>query len=132
MPDRRSFLQGLTTLPLIGGGVTLVGNPTAAAVPVTDSLLFSYNEWLFYERRLLCLEHMGGTAMEAMVPDCRLDFHFPRHPSLTWREVPKPSTRAAAVLAAVGCSPGTRVSCLTTEASLNDCLGVQSFSVRTH
>jgi hypothetical protein len=30
----RRFLHGLTTLPLVGGGVTLIGQPTAAAVPV--------------------------------------------------------------------------------------------------
>ncbi len=38
--DRRGFLRGLATLPLIGGGVTLIGNPTrAAAEPVTEDLL---------------------------------------------------------------------------------------------
>jgi len=30
--DRRGFLRGLAALPLIGGGVTLIGNPTRAAV----------------------------------------------------------------------------------------------------
>ena len=35
MADRRSFLRQLASLPLIGGGVTLIGKPTAAAVPVT-------------------------------------------------------------------------------------------------
>lgn len=33
---RRGFLRGLVTLPLIGGGVTLIGNPTAAAVPAEN------------------------------------------------------------------------------------------------
>ena len=32
---RRSFLAGLASLPLIGGSVTLLGQPTAAATPVT-------------------------------------------------------------------------------------------------
>ena len=32
MSDRRTFLRQLASLPLIGGGVTLIGNPTAAAV----------------------------------------------------------------------------------------------------
>lgn len=40
LPDRRAFLQSLVTLPLIGGGVTLIGAPSrpvplvqAAALP---------------------------------------------------------------------------------------------------
>ena len=40
--DRRGFLRGLVLLPRIGGGVTLVGSPTAAAVPVTGDLICSY------------------------------------------------------------------------------------------
>jgi hypothetical protein len=38
---RRGFLRGLTAFPLIGGGVTLIGNPTAAAEPVSRDLLDS-------------------------------------------------------------------------------------------
>ena len=30
MADRRTFLRGLASLPLIGGGVTLIGRPTTA------------------------------------------------------------------------------------------------------
>jgi len=33
LADRRAFLRGLVSLPLIGGGVTLIGRP-AAAVPL--------------------------------------------------------------------------------------------------
>ncbi len=36
MSDRRSFLRGLVSLPLIGGGVTLIGRP-AAAVPLVQA-----------------------------------------------------------------------------------------------
>ncbi len=43
MSDRRSFLRGLVSLPLIGGGVTLIGAPSApvplmqaAALPAFD------------------------------------------------------------------------------------------------
>lgn len=43
MTDRRSFLRGLVSLPLIGGGVTLIGQPSApvplvqaAALPTLD------------------------------------------------------------------------------------------------
>ena len=108
MADRRTFLRGLASLPLIGGGVTLIGNPTAAAVPVSNDLLASYDQWLFYERRFLVREqyrHLGHDmvrAMERAVPvNTAADgFHFPREGS--WRDVPDPSTRAAVVLAAVG------------------------------
>jgi hypothetical protein len=37
--QRRGFLRGLTALPLVGGGVTLIGNPTKADVPTSDELL---------------------------------------------------------------------------------------------
>ncbi len=36
MSDRRTFLRGLVSLPLIGGGVTLIGRP-AAAVPLVQA-----------------------------------------------------------------------------------------------
>ena len=42
MSDRRAFLRGLASLPLIGGGLTLIGNATAAAVPVTRELMHGY------------------------------------------------------------------------------------------
>ena len=50
MADRRAFLRQLASLPLIGGAVTLIGNPTAAAVPATPELLDAYEEWLDLER----------------------------------------------------------------------------------
>src|SRR4051812_22634217 len=102
---RRGFLRGLTTLPLIGGGVTLIGKPTAAAVPVTPGLLDAYSEWLFYERRLLSLEQHGTVRAEKVVPantGAHL-FHFPPFGEGGWEGVPKPSTRAAVVLSTVGC-----------------------------
>jgi hypothetical protein len=103
--NRRGFLRGLTTLPLIGGGVSLIGNPTAAAEPVTSDLLDAYNQWLFYERRLLCLEAHGSIDAERMVPQTMAAslFHFPLFPH-RWQELPQPSSRAALVLSAVGCS----------------------------
>ena len=102
--SRRGFLRGLTTLPLIGGAVSLIGSPTAAAEPVTDELIDAYNQWLFYERRLLCIEAYGSADAERMVPQSTgaNHFHFPAFPT-SWRELPQPSTRAAVVLSAVGC-----------------------------
>ena len=78
-PACRAFLRGLAALPLIGGGVTLIGNPTRAAEPVTSDLLDAYNEWLFYERRMLCLEQYGRKDAESFVL-CNTGatgFHFP-------------------------------------------------------
>ncbi|AWN47145.1 hypothetical protein DK419_13160 [Methylobacterium terrae] len=49
--SRRGFLRGLTALPLIGGGVTLIGSPTAAAVPLTGGMMASYVAWLHMEAR---------------------------------------------------------------------------------
>jgi len=36
LADRRAFLRGLVSLPLIGGGVTLIGRPSAA-VPLVQA-----------------------------------------------------------------------------------------------
>lgn len=54
--NRRGFLRGLVTLPLIGGGVTLIGNPTAAAVPVTPELMHRYCAWLAREHAQALIE----------------------------------------------------------------------------
>ena len=116
MSDRRAFLRGLASLPLIGGGVTLIGNPTAAAVPVTRDLLHSYDSWLFFERRMVCFElakHDWPTAREfeglrggssRHVPGDQWHFQWTggRGPA-GWIDAPQPSTRAAVVLSAVGC-----------------------------
>jgi len=110
-------LRALAGLPLIGGGVTLIGQPTAVAEPVTYDLLEAYKTWLQYEWRFLCWEM-------AMLPDL-VAKHYPQvagepdngkrydeirkihvyvgesgsyHPS----SMPA-STRAALVLSAVGC-----------------------------
>lgn len=99
-PARRGFLRGLVTLPLIGGGVTLIGNPTAAAVPVTPELLDSYDAWLFYERRYLRFERFGRNASDwVLLDNPGAQFHQSPDPLVA----PQPSTRAAAVLAAAGC-----------------------------
>ena len=60
--DRRGFLCGLVTLPLIGGAVTLIGNPTAAAIPVTDALRDRYIAWLQTELGHALIERTGRNA----------------------------------------------------------------------
>jgi hypothetical protein len=90
-------------LPLIGGSVTLIGNPTAAAVPPTRRLLDSYNTWLEIERRALLNEIYGRDRQYDPLPwNNPGDKFFLRpygEPAL-----PEPSTRAAIVLGAVGCT----------------------------
>ena len=68
MLERRSFLRGLASLPLIGGGVTLIGNPTAAAVPVTDALHARYTAWLAHEHRAAMKEHARRSALAFWTP----------------------------------------------------------------
>ncbi|MCJ2051241.1 hypothetical protein [Methylobacterium sp. J-070] len=102
--SRRGFLRGLTTLPLIGGGVSLIGQPTAVAEPVSDQLLYTYMEWLSTERRVLCHEVWPGEPnADRYVPQGTgaTGFHFPD--GVDWKALPGPSTRAALVLSAVGC-----------------------------
>lgn len=110
--SRRGFLRGLTTLPLIGGGVTLIGAPIASAEPVTQDLLDSYDAWLLYERCKLKAEMHGGGAywsgvhvtedalMKALsvipIDNGGFHTHFGRPP------YDAPSTRAAVVLSAAG------------------------------
>lgn len=102
--SRRGFLHGLASLPLIGGSVTLVGNPTAVAAAPTLPLLVDYRQWLEGECRILDYELAAMVGIP--VADARIsmrpgDFHFPRD-GRDWRTVPKPSTRADLVLATVG------------------------------
>ena len=60
---RRGFLRGLAALPLVGGAVTLIGQPTAAAVLATPELLEAYRNWLHMERRMLAWEMAEGDAV---------------------------------------------------------------------
>ena len=111
MSDRRSFLRGLTTLPLIGGSVALIGKPVAAAVPVTHEMMESYKSWLFMEHRMLAYEMAGhdrarGLAMERYfnpnTPGFNWHFQWHGRGPAGWDDAPQPSTRAAVVLSAAG------------------------------
>jgi hypothetical protein len=105
--QRRGFLRGLATLPLIGGGVALLGNPTKAAEPVTDGLLRTYSTWLELERRYLHAEmdprneRNLGAFIDMRNPAAM--YHFVEF-SEADRDRERPSTRAAIVLAAIGCN----------------------------
>ena len=63
MLERRTFLSGLVGLPLVGGGITLIGRPTAAAVPVTHDLMQSYKNWLHCEHQMVSYELACQTAL---------------------------------------------------------------------
>ena len=103
--DRRGFLRGLASLPLIGGSVALIGSPTQAAVPTTIGLLESYESWLAWERHQLQTEMWGRDVAQKCTTFLRVNvpgeqWHNP------WRDgdtCPSASTRAALVLATVGC-----------------------------
>lgn len=110
--SRRSFLRGLTTLPLVGGGVTLIGAPTAVAEPTTRELLRTYDAWLHFERCSLKMEYEGGyqaREVEAWTlrPDGSAYSYLPLDTAgsrFHWREERRGAAdRAALVLAAVGC-----------------------------
>ena len=102
--DRRAFLRGLASLPLIGGSVAILGQPTKAAVPVTRELLYTYNDWLQYEHFRTSQEIYGPALALKMTRSWSFvgtayDWHHPDDGPLP----PEPSTRAAIVLSAVGC-----------------------------
>ena len=95
--DRRGFLCGLVSLPLIGGGVTLIGVPSAVAEPVTERLMAEYANWIAHEHYRAQVELYGT-----------MDRHwYALHgPAWQWHrdriKAALPSTRAALVLSAVG------------------------------
>lgn len=100
-PSRRGFLRGLTTLPLIGGGVTLIGAPTAVAEPISTHLLKQYETWLGVEQMRVARELGRSQHTSIAFHGAAHDWHFDRE-RLTYRNG-APSTRAALVLATVGC-----------------------------
>jgi hypothetical protein len=56
----RGFRRGLARLPLIGGSVTILGNPTKAAEPITEAMLQANATSLEMERRFPNWERAGG------------------------------------------------------------------------
>ncbi len=82
-------------------------NPARASVVGTDQgLLDAYSAFLFYERRLLMEEMYGPRAaeFERFVPTANpgATFHWRASFPATWADLPKPSTRAAAVFTLLG------------------------------
>jgi len=50
---RRGFLRSLVSLPMLGGGVALIGAPHAVAEPITTGLMDAYRRFLTMESNLL-------------------------------------------------------------------------------
>lgn len=103
--NRRGILRGLLTLPLIGGGVTLIGAPTASAEPLSLDLLNSYHAWLHYEHRLLSAEacrRFGGQVWHHAVDSDNAGGRFHR-PEYNTQGIEHATKRAALVLSSIGC-----------------------------
>lgn len=100
--QHRGFLRGLTALPLIGGSVSLIGNPTKADVPVSWDLLENYNTWLDMERRHLAWER---AARDRAKFDMLMRYVYLDNPAAAFhgRDNDSPSSRAAVILTAAGC-----------------------------
>lgn len=80
--------------------------------PADRKILEAYREWLHFEAQLLGVElypSLPPANAARWVPQGTLaaGFHFPESGAdgRTWRDVPKPSTRAETVLRAVGVLP---------------------------
>lgn len=111
--SRRGFLRGLTSLPLIGGGVALIGSPIAAAVPVTDKLRVRYIDWLATELGEAMIEQAGRQAAPGS-SDYVIDRHRqwcmdnrtlnpdPASERFSLLPMSAPSSRAAVILSAAG------------------------------
>lgn len=112
---RRGFLAGLARLPLIGGSVALLGQPSAVAQPATLQIVEAYKTWLHYEHRRLSWEmadfptnvaHYGGTREERYSYIERLTLNLGTGDACKfhWRDDATPAfSRAALVLSTVGC-----------------------------
>ena len=106
---RRLFLSRVPALAAVAG---LFSRSAAVAAPLEtlteaerEELLDAYDEWLYFERRMLHVERFGLERVnytENFIPcTAAHNYHFPM-----WGEppAPTPSTRAMKVLAAVDCS----------------------------
>ena len=113
--NRRNFLGGLVRLPLIGGGVTLIGQPSAVAEPVTTALLETYKSWLEHERLFLSWTMAGDRVHRArygfdpaaqrstVVKAIDRTYPFDYRPTFLHLAEDGPASRAALVLSTVGC-----------------------------
>lgn len=107
-PSRRLFLAAGAAGAVFGAlGAAIAqeaGRPELTAEE-REELLDAYDEWLYFERKLLHIERFGMNAAKTSVRWTKntpaTHFHFPKEGM--WNEQPQPSTRAALVLSAIGC-----------------------------
>jgi hypothetical protein len=103
--NRRTVMNFMVSTAIAGAALAPYPTATAAAPAATDRrALEAYASWLFMERRILCGElwpHMGDKAERFnWFDNAGADWHF--RGDGDWRDLPQPSTRAAAVLDLVG------------------------------
>ena len=112
---RRGFLRALAGLPLIGGNIALIGEPVAAATPISLDLLRRYAIFLGRELQAARIE-MELIRSPRYFADRGLSLNDPEtwRSEAWWMEIPKEpavealitsrpaSTRAAVVLSAAG------------------------------
>ena len=112
--NRRGFLSQLAMLPLVGGGLNLIGSPTAVAEPVTPDVIEAYKTWLALEFRFLTWQMADDPFFIESYRNCHAADadRKTRSESISayeWcvgdsaRRHDEPYTRAALVLSAVGC-----------------------------
>lgn len=114
--EQPRILHGLTTLPLVGGGVTLIGNPTAVNLDPTPVMLEAYSAWLNFELMYLNASihpptRDGGVSMAVAMRNDGAKFHLQEmaaSPSgsmeAAWQRLGLAAQRRAAlVLSTVGC-----------------------------
>lgn len=102
---RRGFLRGLAALPLVGGSVALVGQPTAVAAEPSPKLIGAYAEWLRIEQAAL-IQSLGlwDSCTIPVMPGAGAAQLWHRD-NLRLGPTAAPETRAALVLAAIGLDP---------------------------
>lgn len=107
--SRRGFLSGLVSLPMIGGGVTLIGSPVGVAETPSRPCLENYSAWLHYEQRALqsvLYPESCGSGTRIPLDNRAAHFHFADrfgHDGWWDRVCAETAARAPVVLATVGC-----------------------------
>lgn len=110
LSGRRTFLRGLASLPLIGGSVAILGQPTRAAAPVETWMLDRYCGFLAIELResVIQVREMLYASHPERWPGIREHVEesmwAPDFPQMIARLAPhRPADRCQIVMSAVGC-----------------------------
>jgi hypothetical protein len=83
IPSRRGFLASLVRLPLIGGGLAVLGAPSAVALPRSEELLRRYVIFLGREQQAARIE------LDALrYPHHFANMGYSLHAPETWRAAP--------------------------------------------